>query len=111
MILLGVCMQQVADYVRDDIFPLVNRDTGFMLILIVCNNTIGYPGGPERGFWLRTPEFSVTRYLLPLFTWHRAHTVAPSRATSPHVSRPPLLTKRGRPPSRSCIAVDQVIEE
>ena len=61
MILLGVCMQQVADYVRDDIFPLVNRDTGFMLILIICNNTIGYPGGPERGYWLRTPEFSVTR--------------------------------------------------
>ena len=57
----GVCMQQVADYVRDEIFPLVNRNTGFMLILIVCNNTIGYPGGPERGYWLRTPEFSVTR--------------------------------------------------
>ena len=56
-------MQQVADYVEYDRYALVNRDTGFLLILIVCNNTIGYPGGPERGWGLRTPELSSERCL------------------------------------------------
>jgi len=57
-----MCLQQVVDYVNYDRFVLVNRETGFMLILMICNNTIGYAGGPERGFGLRTPELSVQRY-------------------------------------------------
>lgn len=67
-------MQQVADYVEYARYALVNRDTGFLLILIVCNNTIGYPGGPERGWGLRTPELSSKRCLamhqnLPVQYW------------------------------------------
>ena len=60
---LFVCMQLVVDYVEYDRYALVNRDTGFLLILIVCNNTIGYPGGPERGWGLRTPELFIERCL------------------------------------------------
>ena len=61
-----MCTQEVADYVQYDRFALVNRETGFVLILIICNNTIGYPGGVERGYWLRTPELSFKRCHLHL---------------------------------------------
>lgn len=47
------------DYHQGVVFPLVNRDTSFLLILIVCNNTLGYGDGPDIGIGRRTPELSI----------------------------------------------------
>lgn len=55
----GCAWQAVGDYHRGVVFPLVNRKTSFLLILIVCNNTLGYEGGPDIGYGRRTPELSI----------------------------------------------------
>lgn len=54
-------VQALEDYESDVVYPLVNRDTGFLLILTICNNTLGYPDGPETGVALRTSELSLRR--------------------------------------------------
>ena len=54
-------LQEIADYVQYDRYALVNRETGLMLMLMICNSTIGYPGGFERSYWLRTPELAIQR--------------------------------------------------
>lgn len=54
-------LQDIADYVQYDRYALVNRETGFVLILMICNSTIGYPGGFDRSYWLRTPELAIQR--------------------------------------------------
>lgn len=54
-------------------FTLVNTGTEQLLMLIVCNVTLGYPGGYQTGVALRTPELSIlkcaiaTRVLLGFF--------------------------------------------
>ena len=53
------------DYVQYDRYALLNRETGFIMILIICNSTIGYPGGYERSYWLRTPELAIRRCCQP----------------------------------------------
>ena len=58
-------LQGIVDYVQYDRYALVNRETGFIMILIICNSTIGYPGGYERSYWLRTPELAIQRYSIP----------------------------------------------
>ncbi len=58
-------LQAVDDYHRGVVFQLVNRDTGYLLILIVANNTLGYTDGPEVGFTRRTPELSIRKCARP----------------------------------------------
>ena len=77
----------MADYAQYDRFDLVNRKTGFMLILIICNNTFGYAGGPERGIALRTPELLIQRLFLT------SHYLPPALSMQPSWQPPnfPLL--------------------
>ena len=54
-------MQALANYQNAVVWPLVDRDTEQLLILIVCNITLGYGDGLEVGTALRTPELSIRR--------------------------------------------------
>lgn len=47
------------NYHEGVVFPLVNRDTSFLLILVICNTTLGYGDGPDIGYGLRTPELVI----------------------------------------------------
>jgi hypothetical protein len=58
-------LQAVNDYHQGVVFQLVNRDTNYLLILIVCNNTLGYTDGPDVGYTRRTPELSIRKCAAP----------------------------------------------
>jgi hypothetical protein len=64
ILFLGILVQAVADYQSAVVWPLVNRDTEQLLILIVCNVSLGYADGPDTGVDLRTPELSIRRCAL-----------------------------------------------
>ncbi len=55
----GCAWQAVDVYHQGVVFPLVNRDTSFLLILIICNKTLGFGDGPDIGSARRTPELSI----------------------------------------------------
>ena len=61
----GCVLQAVNDYHQGVVFQLVNRDTNYLLILIVCNNTLGYTDGPDVGYTRRTPELSIRKCAAP----------------------------------------------
>ena len=53
--------QAVGEFYAGVPFTLVNTGTEQLLMLIVCNVTLGYPGGYATGVARRTPELSILR--------------------------------------------------